>query len=83
MFTRTFLADDTVTGLMFFIIVFLHVAVPAGLFFLIWIHVIRTSRPVINPPRLLSIGILIVLVTLALFKPATSTPAADLIIPIC
>jgi coenzyme F420-reducing hydrogenase delta subunit/ferredoxin len=78
MFTRTFLADDTVTGLMFFIIVFLHVAVPAGLFFLIWIHVIRTSRPVINPPRLLSIGIIIVLVALALFKPATSTPAADL-----
>lgn len=78
MFTRAFLSNDTVTGLMFFIIIFLHVSVPVGLFFLIWIHVIRTSRPVINPPRMISVGIVIVLLSLALLKPALSTLPADL-----
>ncbi len=76
--TRAFLTSDTVTGLLFFLIIFTHIVVPLWLFFIVWVHVTRISRPIIYPPRVVSVAIVLILMVLAALKPALSTAPADL-----
>lgn len=76
--TRAFLVDEGVTNLFFFIMLFLHLALPVGLLLLFWVHTTRVSRPAYWPPGLLAWGLLAVLLGLALIKPAVSAPPADL-----
>jgi coenzyme F420-reducing hydrogenase delta subunit/Pyruvate/2-oxoacid:ferredoxin oxidoreductase delta subunit len=75
---RAFLTNDTVTGLLFFLIIFTHIVVPLWLFFIVWVHVTRISRPIIYPPRAVSVAIVFILIVLAALKPALSTAPADL-----
>lgn len=74
---RAFLSRDLVTNLFFFVIVALHIALPVLMLLLLWLHVSRITRPVINPPAGLIVGIVGILLILAAVYPATSGPRAD------
>jgi ferredoxin/coenzyme F420-reducing hydrogenase delta subunit len=56
----------------------MHVAVPLFLLFIMWIHILRISRPKMNPPRTLAILSLVALVAVSIWKPALSQGQADL-----
>lgn len=76
--TRAFLTNESVTNLFFLLLIGLHIIIPVLSIFIIIIHVARISRPVINPPKAMAYGIVIAMLALAIAKPATSAPPADL-----
>ena len=69
---RNFISTGTLTSRFFTLMVFMHVAVPLILLFIMWVHIIRISRPKMNPPRLLAGLSLAALVAVSLWKPALS-----------
>lgn len=75
---RAFLTNELVTGFFFFIILFLHICIPVLLFIILWVHVLRTSKPVINPPRLVGWAIGVIVFILCIIKPVKMVPPADL-----
>ncbi len=75
---RNFLADDKLSGRFFTLMVFIHIALPLFLLFIMWIHIQRHATPRVNPPKELAIGTLGMLMILSFIKPAFSQPAADL-----
>ncbi len=75
---RSFLTNDSVNSLLFFVLNYLHTSIPALLLILAWIHCMRISMPLINPPRQITIVILGSLLILSIIKPAVSAPPADL-----
>jgi ferredoxin/coenzyme F420-reducing hydrogenase delta subunit len=75
---RNFVSTGTLTSRFFTLLVFLHVAVPLILLFLMWVHILRISRPKVNPPRLLAAMSLIALLDVSLLRPAVSQGAVDL-----
>jgi ferredoxin len=75
---RNFIATGTLTSRFFTLMVFMHVAVPLILLFIMWVHILRISRPKVNPPRLLASMSLVALVALSLWKPAVSQGHVDL-----
>ncbi len=75
---RNFVAGGTLTSRFFTLLVFLHVAVPLFLLFLMWVHILRISRPRMNPPRLLASMLLLALVAVSLVRPALSQGPAVL-----
>jgi len=62
----------------FSLMIFLHIAAPLFLLFMLWIHLQRISRARSNPPRGLALGISAALLALAIVKPAVSQAPADL-----
>jgi ferredoxin/coenzyme F420-reducing hydrogenase delta subunit len=74
---RAFLSRDMVTNLFFFVIIALHIAIPILMLILLWLHASRITRPVINPPRVLMLGVFASLLILSLLKPAISGYRAD------
>ncbi len=75
---RNFLSVASLDSRFFTLLIFIHIAVPLILLFVLWIHLQRVSRPAIHPPRGLALGTLAMLVVLSLFKPATSHGPANL-----
>jgi ferredoxin/coenzyme F420-reducing hydrogenase delta subunit len=75
---RNFVSTGTLTSRFFSLMVFMHVAVPLFLLFIMWIHILRISRPKMNPPRTLAILSLVALVAVSIWKPALSQGQADL-----
>lgn len=75
---RNFISTGTLTSRFFTLMVFMHVAVPLFLLFIMWVHILRISRPKVNPPRMLAAMSLIALVGVSLWKPALSQQHADL-----
>ncbi|MBI4273909.1 MAG: cytochrome b N-terminal domain-containing protein [Rhizobiales bacterium] len=75
---RNFISTGTLTSRFFTLMVFMHVAVPLFLLFIMWVHILRISRPKVNPPRALAVMSLIALVAVSLWKPALSQGPADL-----
>jgi len=75
---RNFISTGTLTSRFFSLMVFMHVAVPLFLLFIMWIHILRISRPKMNPPRTLAVLSLIALVAVSIWKPALSQGQADL-----
>jgi ferredoxin/coenzyme F420-reducing hydrogenase delta subunit len=73
-----FLNSATLSGRFFTLMVFIHIAAPLLMLFLMWVHIQRYSRPRMNPPRGLAAGTLIALVVLSLVFPAVSQAPADL-----
>jgi NAD-dependent dihydropyrimidine dehydrogenase PreA subunit len=58
--------------------VFMHIALPLFLLFIMWVHILRISRPKVNPPRRLAILMLVALFAVSLWRPALSQGPADL-----
>ena len=75
---RNFLTNDSINSLLFFVMNYLHLALPCLMLILVWVHCMRISMPMVNPPWPLGITITAGLVALALVKPALSGPPADL-----
>jgi ferredoxin/coenzyme F420-reducing hydrogenase delta subunit len=75
---RNFLAPGSLNDRFFTLLVFMHIAIPLILLFIMWVHILRISRPKVNPPRGLAIVMLVALVAVSLWKPAVSQGPADL-----
>lgn len=75
---RNFLTDAKLSGRFFTLMVFLHIALPLFLLFVMWIHIQRHASPRVNPPRTLAIGTFAMLLVLSVAKPAVSQAPADL-----
>jgi ferredoxin/coenzyme F420-reducing hydrogenase delta subunit len=75
---RNFIATGTLTSRFFTLMVFMHVAVPLFLLFIMWVHILRISRPKVNPPRALASMSLLALIAVSLWKPALSQGHVDL-----
>jgi ferredoxin/coenzyme F420-reducing hydrogenase delta subunit len=75
---RNFVSTGTLTSRFFSLMVFMHVAVPLFLLFAMWIHILRISRPKMNPPRTLAVMSLVALIAASLWNPAVSQGHVDL-----
>jgi ferredoxin len=72
-------ADSSKLSARFFtLIMFVHIAVPMIMLFLMWLHIQRHAYAKQNPPRGLAFGTLAAMIVLSLVYPATSHDAADL-----
>jgi coenzyme F420-reducing hydrogenase delta subunit/NAD-dependent dihydropyrimidine dehydrogenase PreA subunit len=76
---RTFVGDRAIPSAFFFLNLFLHVALPVGLAFGLWLHVSRLARPVLLPPRPLLWVVVGLLFGASLVAPAPLGPEADLL----
>ena len=75
--SRTFAGDTPLPSAFFFMNLFLHIAIPVGVVFFLWLHVSRVARPVLLPRRPLlwtSVGLL---AAAAILAPVPLGPAAD------
>ncbi|MEE9157545.1 MAG: cytochrome b N-terminal domain-containing protein, partial [Gammaproteobacteria bacterium] len=75
---RNFLNPATLGSRFFTLMVFLHIAVPLFLLFVMWIHIQRNAQPKVNPPWGLAAGTLAMLVVLSFVKPAIGQGPANL-----
>ncbi len=75
---RNFLSPAHLDDRLFTLLTFIHIAVPLILLFVLWIHLLRVSRPRVNPKRGLAAGTFLMLLGLSLVKPALSQGPADL-----
>ena len=75
---RNFVSTGTLTSRFFTLMVFMHIAVPLILLFIMWVRILRISRPKINPPRMLAAMSLVALIGVSLWKPALSQGHVDL-----
>lgn len=80
---RSFLSNESLNAMLFFLLHLIHLGIPLLIIILIGVHIMRCSRPVLNPPRSITIGILIMILVISIFFPAKSALPADLnILPI-
>ena len=75
---RNFLSPSHLDSRFFTLMVFIHIAVPRILLFVMWIHIQRVAKPKMNPERGLAIGTFVMLLVLSLIVPATSQGIANL-----
>jgi len=75
---RNFVDESTLSGRFFTLMVFIHIAVPLIMLFVMWVHIHRYAHPRVNPPRGLAVGTLAMLLGLSLVYPALSQGPADL-----
>jgi ferredoxin len=76
---RAFVGEQPMPAPFFFMNLFLHVAVPLGMVFLLWLHTARLARAAWFPERRVVVGTLVGFVLLAVLWPAPLPPAADLL----
>lgn len=76
---RNFLTPESLSDRFFTLLAFLHlIGIPIFLVFGIWFHLLRMTRPKVNPPLRLAVGGLSMLLVLSLLRPATSHAPANL-----
>lgn len=76
---RNVIYPSSINDRFFSLLVFIHVGVPLMTLLLMWIHVQRVPKARTQPPRAFAAGLVIMLLALALWQPATSRGgAADL-----
>jgi coenzyme F420-reducing hydrogenase delta subunit/ferredoxin len=76
--TRNVIAGDQVNDRFFSLLIFLHIGLPLAMLAAMWVHVQRVSPARTQPPRALAWGTAAMLAALALAKPVSLMPAADL-----
>jgi ferredoxin/coenzyme F420-reducing hydrogenase delta subunit len=76
--SQSFISQEVLNDRFFSLISFAHVTVPLIILFVLWIHIMRISKPVVNPRRGLVLGMLLALLILALVKPVLSQGPADM-----
>lgn len=75
---RNFLEHGSVNDRFFTLLSLVHLGVPLGIFGLIWIHTQRVPQAKTNPPRQVTIGLVVSMVILSLYHPALSQGHGDL-----
>lgn len=78
--SRSFLTREMLNDRFFSLISFAHVTIPLFILFLLWVHIMRISYPVVNPRRGLAVGMLVALLVLAVVAPVLSQGPADMAI---
>lgn len=76
--SQSFISREVLNDRFFSLISFAHVTIPLFILFMLWIHIMRISKPAVNPRRGLALGMLLTLLVLALLKPALSQGPADM-----
>ncbi len=76
--SRSFLTNELVPSLFFFLVFFVHMLLPLGIVVMLWLHLSRISRPKLFTGHWLTGWILVSLVVLSLVVPAESAGRADL-----
>ncbi len=76
---RLVAGDQVLGGPFFFVVMFLHVAVPLGGAGLLWVHVSRVARPNLLPSRPLRKFWVLALLVLSVLVPAPLGAGADLL----
>jgi coenzyme F420-reducing hydrogenase delta subunit/NAD-dependent dihydropyrimidine dehydrogenase PreA subunit len=76
--SRGFVGERPVPSAFFFMNLFLHVALPIGLGLLLWLHVARSARPALLPPRALMWGVIGMLFVASVVWPVALAPEADM-----
>src|SRR6266542_5527619 len=76
---RAFVGDKPVAAQFFFMNLFLHVAVPLGMVFFLWLHTARLARAAWFPERRVMLAALAGFVLLSLAWPAPLPTKADLL----
>jgi len=71
-----FVRIENLTDQLFYIVLFIHFSSIFFLFILILIHIMRVTKSVINPPKTVAYGLLLMLLALSFIAPATSAPPA-------
>jgi len=74
----SFVSSEALNDRFFSLISFAHVTIPLIILFLLWVHIMRISYPIVNPRRGLALGMLLAMLVLALIKPALSQGPADM-----
>lgn len=74
---RNFLLPEGITDRLFSLLSFLHIGIPLAMLAALWVHTQRVPRARTMPPRRLAIGLVLMLLVLALVKPAVSQGPAD------
>lgn len=75
---RSFLTNDDINSLIFFVVFFVHVLLPVPIGAVIWIHLVRLKKPRFMPPRKLGYATLGILTLLSLLVPAALAAPADM-----
>lgn len=73
----SFAKDQLVTGMFFFIALLVHLFVPVFLFFLLWVHVMRLSKPILTPPKNMAYMIAGFILLLSIVKPVVNLMPAN------
>ncbi len=76
--SRSFLVNEQVPSLFFFLVFFVHMLLPLAIAVMLWLHLARVSRPKLFTGRWLTGWIVGSLIVLSLLLPAGSAPRADL-----
>ena len=75
---RSFLTNESLNSLFFFIIFFIHMLIPLGMGLFLWVHVMRINKAKLFTGRTLTIVMVALMVVVSLLFPATSLPKADM-----
>jgi len=75
---RNFLAPSHFDGRFFTLLVFMHIALPLFLLFVMWFHLQRINYAKVNPAQGLAVGTLLMLIVMSLVEPAVSHEMANL-----
>ncbi len=78
--SRSFLTNESVPSLLFFVIFFAHMLGPLAVGIGLWIHLQRVNRSKLFTGRTLTLWITGSLIFLSVLIPATSGPAADMLV---
>lgn len=76
--SRSFLTDETVNSLFFFVVFFIHMLIPLGLGVGLWVHVMRLNQARFLTGRALTAAIVLALAVVSLLFPATSAGRAQM-----
>lgn len=76
--SRTFLTNQHVNTLLFFLIFFFHMLMPLAIILGLWLHINRLNRSNWITNKIFSVIILISLILISIIKPAYSAEPADL-----
>ncbi len=75
---RSFLIDERVNSLLFFVVFFFHMLVPLAMGVVMWLHITRLSRPRFLTNKPMTYWVMGTLLLLCVVYPATSSPPANM-----
>lgn len=76
--SRSFLVDDRLNSLLFFVVFFLHMLLPLAMGIALWLHITRLSRPWFLTGRVMTIWVLASLTVVSVVFPADTVAAAKM-----
>lgn len=77
--TRSFLTDEGLNSLLFFVVFFFHMLIPLAGAVVLWLHITRLSRAKFIPTLPVTLWVCVSLIALSLILPATSGSAARML----